>query len=826
MKTLRSLFYFCLWAGLTLTLFLVILFLRQPNIEELRDVRYQQPLQILTSEGKLIAQIGLIKRIPISFEDIPPRLRQALISAEDARFFEHRGLDYRGLARAALQMISFSDVQTGGSTITMQVARNYYLTRDRTIIRKLNEILLALKIERRLNKEEILSLYVNKIFLGFQSYGIAAAAQTYYDKDLSELSLAQYAMLAALPKAPSKVNPISNPQRAKERRNWVLSRMTVLGYISRGEYISASKESLTASPYDSSTAVEANYLAETVRLSLAESPQVYNLDKEELYTSGYKVYTTARKDMQEYANNAVRGGLLAYDMRHGWRGAENRFDSLLSSEDFTKNNPAYQDALKKIAKISSYDNSLEPVIVSEIHKNNITVITSKGEKIILGWEDLNWAAPYISDARKGKKPSSANEIVSIGDMVRIAPHEHKAGFRIAQVPLVEGAFIAMDPRDGRVKALVGGYHFKRTQFNRAVQARRQIGSAIKPFIYSHAFGAGWTGADIFKDAPLVSSAEGNFIWRPSNVGNTFLGYVPLRVGLYRSRNPISIRLLRTMGIEKTRSDMTRFGFKEKNLPNDLSLALGSGEATPLEMVRAYSVFANGGYLIKPHFIERIENAQQEIIYKTEFHKVSPQYETNVKDIFGTAANKESENEEWTVVLSPQTHYRIHSVLKDVVKRGTAVRASSLGREDLAGKTGTTQEFVDAWFAGYHPYLAAVSWVGFDKPSSLGPQEYGGVAALPIWIDFMQHALEEVPTVNFAKPDDLIEITITLDGEGNQLTEFIPKRTVMDFIKRAKQNTALVDYTYQFTGGKNEALANLFFNITQEIRKGEAIKELF
>lgn len=826
MKILRFLFYFGLWVGLTLTFFLAILFIRLPDVDELRDVRYQQPLQILTADGDLIARIGTIKRIPIAYEDIPPQLSQALISAEDARFFRHIGLDYRGLARAVLQMITHSDVQTGGSTITMQVARNYYLTRERTIIRKLNEILLALKIENRLSKEEILSLYVNKIFLGFQSYGMAAAAQTYYDKKLTELSLAQYAMLAALPKAPSGVNPVTNPIRAKNRRNWVLSRMTELGYISRKEYISTSKEPLTAAPYDSSTAIEANYLAETVRLALAENPLGYNLTKEDLYTAGYRVYTTIHKDMQQYANEAVRSGLLAYDLRHGWRGPESKFRLLVTPADFNERNPAYTDALKELAKISSYDNSLEPVIVREIQERNIIVITSRAENISLGWEDLKWAAPYISDAKIGKKPKTAWEIVSVGDVVRISPYGDKPGFRLAQAPKAEGAFIALNPRDGKVIALVGGYHFKRTQFNRAIQARRQIGSAIKPFIYSHALAVGWTGADIFKDAPLVSSAEGNFIWRPSNVGNTFLGYVPLRVGLYRSRNPVSIRLLRTIGISKTRSYMARFGLRKSSLPKDLSLALGSGEATPIEMVRAYSVFANGGYLITPHFIEHIEDANQRTIYVTEFQSASPLYE---HDICNECINESHQPEEAPAnppILSPQTHYQIHSILKDVVKRGTGIRASTLGRQDLAGKTGTTQEFVDAWFVGYHPYLAAVSWVGFDRPSSLGPREYGGVAALPIWISFMKHALEKVPHVDFAQPDGLMEINITLDTEGNQFTEFIPNDRVEDFIKRAQQNTAFVDYSYHFPGDANETIPGFSLNITQETQKQEAIKELF
>ena len=827
MKIFRFFFYFCLWVGLTLLFFVAVLFVRLPEIDELLDVSYRQPLHILTSEGDLIARIGTIKRNPISYEDIPQQLIHALLSAEDARFFQHIGVDYRGLARAVIQMLTRSETQTGGSTITMQVARNYYLTRERTILRKLNEILLALKIENILDKQDILALYVNKIFLGFQSYGMAAAAETYYSKPLHDLNLAQYAMLAALPKAPSRLNPISNPEQAKGRRNWILSRMVELGYISRQQYLGATKAPLTAAPYDYTTAVEANYLAETARLQLLAAPTSYNISKDELYTKGYRIYTTARKNLQQYANEAVRFGLLEYDRRHGWRGAARRFDSLTSREDFTAANPAYKEALQELVKTSGYDGSLEPAIVREVNEKNITVVTSNGEDIRLTWEGLKWTAPYISDTEVGKRPKAAAEIVSVGEMVRITPSGE--GFLIAQLPRAEGAFIALDPRDGKVLALVGGYHFQQSKFNRAIQAQRQIGSAIKPFIYTNALSLGWTGADILKDAPLVTSAQGNFIWRPANVGNSFLGYVPLRVGLYRSRNLVSIRLLRALGIDKTRDHIDRFGIQKKNLPKDLSLALGSGSASPLEMVQAYSVFANGGYRIEPYYIERIEDADNNLIYTAPLQSTQISYEcTYCADEF-VIKQQRVRASTGVEVLDAQTHYQIHSILKDVVKRGTAVRASVLGREDLAGKTGTTQEFIDAWFAGYHPYLAAVSWVGFDKPSSLGPREYGGVAALPIWVSFMKNALKDVPSVDFARPDGLIAINVTIDAD-NQFTEFIPERDMEGFLKRARKNTALVDYSYSAVESLNirgqQGVANFPLNITRDIEREEAVKELF
>ena len=794
--------------GLTLGLFVVVLFLRLPDVDELRDVRYQQPLRILTSEGELISQIGSIKRTPINFEDVPEPLISALLAAEDSRFFRHLGLDMRGLARAVLQLVTRSDTQTGASTITMQVARNYYLTRERTILRKLNEILMALKMERVLTKEEIFSLYINKIFLGFNSYGMAAAARTYYNRDLAELSIAQYAMLAALPKAPSALNPVSNPKRAKERRDWILSRMASLGYIARGQYLSAVEEPLTASPYDYTTAVEANYLAETARLTLLQDPPLYGIeDKEEIYTAGYSVYTTVRKDLQQYANAAVRAGLLAYDRRHGWRGREHQFEQLTVRRAFTPDNPAYVEALKELAKISSYDGSLEPAIVREVKERSIVVVLADQTEIVLDWDGLKWAAPYLSESARGAQPKTADEIVAIGDLVRITPRGKR--FALAQSPSAEGALIAVDPRNGRITAMVGGYHYQRTKFNRAIQARRQLGSAIKPFIYAHAFDTGYTGADIYRDAPLVGSSQNNLVWRPSNAGDQFLGYIPLRQGLYRSRNLVSVRLLGDLGIRPTRSFLTNFGLPKKHLANDLSLALGSAEVTPYEVVRAYSVFANGGYLITPYVIERVVSHDGTILYQAEPEQARPSYTNKVasdtkscricakKELVEVLSKSELEvlgcgkcqagRQARTAarVLNTTTHYQIHSVLKDVIKHGTARSALVLGRNDLAGKTGTTQEYVDAWFAGYHPHLVAVSWVGFDKPSSLGPNEYGGVASLPIWINFMRHALKDVPQRDFAKPKDLVQFSVddlASSKTGVNFEEYVPHAYLNRFFR--------------------------------------------
>lgn len=839
----RILFSGFLWGCLSVALFVSVLYLRLPDINELRNIRYQQPLRILTADGALISQIGQIKRDPIPYEDIPPHLINALLSAEDSRFFQHIGLDFRSLARAVLQLLTDSPNQTGASTITMQVARNYYLTRERTIMRKLNEILLAIKMERIINKEEILSLYVNTIFLGFKSHGMAAAARTYYNQDIGDLTLAQYTMLAALPKAPSGMNPISNPKRARQRRDWILGRMAELGYISRADYLNAVGQELTARPYDYSTEVEGLFLAEAARLEILRNPDKYNITADDLYTGGYLVYTSANKEMQKYANEAVRNGLLAYDKRHGWRGAEKKFTDLITPEDFTEENQLYIDALAELATISSYDKSLEPVIVKQVNEQSVEVVNSLGTSILIEWTGLEWAAPYISDQEVGSPPKQADELVSVGDMVRISPDFYETEdtppepiIRLSQIPRAEGAILAVNPNNGLILAMVGGYHFQLTKFNRAVQARRQIGSAIKPFLYAAALEKGYNGADLFNDAPFVSKSSGNLVWRPSNAGDTFFGNIPLREGLFRSRNLVSVRLMRKVGVSRTRAFMEKFALPAKHLPNDLSLALGSAELTLLETARAYSVFANGGYLVEPRLILRIEYADGQVLYEADnVEKLKPDYVPepciacndsslrhllsnneirecdNICTISESDSNKKELDEEesvipYTRVLSPELHYQIHSILKDVVARGTGRRALELGRKDLAGKTGTTQNFVDAWFSGYNPNLVAVSWVGFDKPSSLGPIEYGGVAALPIWIDFMQHALRGTSQKDFFRPPGLVEVNVTAPNDGGDriLNEYINKKHIQEYLDRIEKDSAYTDYKYRIldTGDLN------------------------
>ena len=859
MKIYKLFFYFALWGGLSIALFVSVLYLRLPNINELRNIKYQEPLRIFTVDGALISQIGNVKRTPVAYEETPTDLINALISAEDSRFFQHIGLDPRGLARAVFQLITRSSTQTGGSTITMQVARNYYLTRDRTIMRKLNEILLAIKMERALSKQDIMSLYVNTIFLGYKSFGMAAAAKTYYNLELSELSLAQYAMLAALPKAPSKLNPVSNPKRAQERRDWILMRMAKLGYISRGQYLSAVEEEISGKPYDYATEVEGLYVSETARLAILNDPDKYGVNSDEMLTAGYKVYTSVDKKLQQYANVAVRSGLLAYDKRHGWRGAERQFEGLVQTEDFFAENPVYVESLKELATISSYDNSLEPSIVKQVGEQSIIVVLSSGDEINISWDGLSWAAPYISEEEIGDQPELASDIVSVGDMVRLSDNEEGEGFRISQIPRAEGALLAVNPNNGMIAAMVGGYHFQLTKYNRAVQARRQIGSAIKPFLYAAALSLGYNGADIFNDAPLVSGASGNFVWRPTNAGSRFLGYIPLREGLYRSRNLISVRLLRELGVNRVRSFMTKFGLPEKHLPNDLSLSLGSAELTLLEVTRAYGVLANGGYLVEPNFIDRIESADGKILYESAAIQTPKQEELSeecvicqnkeLQEILSEeelavlgcgrcsrkVADKFSEGgydeDKITRVISPQEYYQINSILRDVVQRGTAIRAKDLGRLDLAGKTGTTQDFIDAWFVGYNPDLVAVSWVGFDSPSSLGPIEYGSIAALPIWKSFMKKALRSVPEKHFAVPEGLVatEISISSEGTTREFTEYINIEHINEYIERIKKSAVFVDYYYNFLDTENLDInpdISTESNITRNNEKRQEVQKLF
>ena len=714
-----------------------------PSIDNLRQIQLQVPMRVFSADDKLIAQYGEKRRDPVSYDEIPDDLIHAFLAAEDQNFFRHYGIDPAGLARAAVTLVLTGKKRQGGSTITMQVARNYYLTRKRTFTRKIREIFLALHIEQELSKKEILELYLNKIYLGHRSYGIKAAAQVYYGKSLDELTLAETAMIAGLPKAPSNYNPITNPERARQRRNYVLQRMAALGYISKTEAAQASGKPVTAVLHRAKVELEAPYLAEMVR------EQIVKQYGAEAYTSGINVYTTITSKLQVAANRGLRKALEDYDRRHGWRGPEKHFETL----------PENDDALDRLLAETRPVHKLLPAIVTDLEKQNATVYLGKGKTLKIDWKGLSWARPYKDDSHRGAKPKTTADILAIGDLVRVQESQDEDGnsyWRLAQIPAVGGALVSLNPENGAINALVGGYDFYSSKFNRAIQAKRQPGSGFKPIIYSAALEAGYTAASIINDAPVVMESNGDDdTWRPENYSGKFYGPTRLRWALTKSRNLVSIRLLRAMGISHAVEHARRFGFNPNKLPHSLSLALGSGEVTPLQMARAYAVLANGGYLIEPWFIQRIERNGEALV------EADPLVADCEQD---TLEERHQPTEPVPCRAAPRTlsaenRYIMYSMMQDVIDRGTAVRARVLKRSDLAGKTGTTNEQRDAWFTGYNQRIVTTVWTGFDDNSKLGKGEVGGRVALPAWIAFMKVALEDIPEDPPAMPSSLVTVRI-------------------------------------------------------------------
>lgn len=700
-----------------------------PDIEALNTVQLQVPLQIYTHDQKLIATFGEKRRVPIPYSDIPEALIYAVLATEDQRYFKHAGVDLQGLARAALQLISTGRKAQGGSTITMQVARSFYLTRNKTFARKIREILLAIKIEHKLTKEKILELYLNKVFLGNRAYGVEAAAQVYYGKHLSELTLDQYAMLAGLPKAPSMLNPLANPDAAKKRRDHVLSRMHDQNYIDDLTYYKAINTPLNASYHDIQNEVQAPYVAELVREQLEQK------FGDSIYTDGLRVYTTIDSKLQAAANVAVRDNLLAYDKRHGFRGPIDNF-GIPSIDNMEK----WQQALQRIPTISN----LEPAVVMEMTDRTITVLRVNGDLMIIPWPHLSWARKQLSADYLGPMPRRPEQIVQLGDVIRIAPTKD-GGYELSQLPKAEGSLVSLNPQNGAILSLAGGFDYKNSKFNRITSAQRQPGSSFKPFIYSAALEKGYTLATVIDDAPIViENPTDNSLWRPQNVNHRFYGPTRLRIALINSRNVVSIRLLDMMGIPYTIDYLKRFGFTNAQLPQGLSLALGTAAVTPLQMAQAYAIFANGGMKVVPYVIDTIRNNQDQVIYQAKPLSV--------------CVNRCTRNQAAAPrAITPQNAFLITSALHDVIERGTAKLAKNLGRNDLAGKTGTTQNQVDAWFAGYNPDIVAVGWMGFDVPQSL--HEYGGQAALPMWMQFIEVALKGKPEHQLDQPQDVVSIRI-------------------------------------------------------------------
>jgi penicillin-binding protein 1A len=718
-----------------------------PSIESLKDVQLQVPLRIYTSDHKLMAEFGEKRRAPVRIEDVSPKLIQAFLAAEDDRFYEHPGVDFQGLLRAGIELLRTGKKRQGGSTITMQVARNFFLTAEKTYVRKLNEILLAFRIEHSLSKQEILELYLNKIYLGHRAYGVEAAAQVYYGVDINQLSVAQMAMIAALPKAPSRVNPINHPEAAIARRNYVLGRMYSLGYIDADVYNKALAEPDEAILHTIQVDVKAPYLAEMVR---DEMVQRYG---EDAYTSGFEVVTTIESSLQNMANRALRDTLLDYTRRHGYRGPEGHVDLAVDGAtavpELLTNYPAWGE--------------VEAALVTAVEERSAEAMLRDGSTITLTWDGLSWARPYKNVNVMGKAPGSAADVLAVGDVIRVETDKDDK-WRLTQLPRVQGALVSLRPDDGAIVALAGGFDFGLSKFNRATQAMRQPGSSFKPIIYSAALEKGFTTASIINDAPVVFDDNAlELTWRPENYSGKFYGPTRLRKALYLSRNLVSIRVLQAIGASYAADYAERFGFDLSQLPHDLTLALGSASVTPLQMARAYAVFANGGYLVDPYFIRRIQDAQGQIVYTAQPRVACSDCAQHIED---TSKEAETGISFAAQVITPQNAWLMNSMLQDVIKHGTGRRAMALGRADLAGKTGTTNDQKDAWFCGYNPSLVTTTWVGFDKLDPLGRVETGAHAALPMWMQYMGEALAGTPVVKRDPPDGLV--TVRIDPETGLL----------------------------------------------------------
>jgi len=782
-----------------------------PSVAEMREIPLQIPLRIYSRDGRLMQQVGEQRRTPMAFDDIPDIVVQAFLAAEDDRFFDHPGFDYQGILRAALKLILTGSRAQGGSTITQQLARNYFLSRDRTFIRKAKELILAIQIEKSFTKQEILELYLNRIFLGQRAYGVAAAAQVYFGKPLNELSVAEAATIAGLPAAPSRLNPVANPDLAHDRRSYVLRRMRELRFIDEEAYIAALDTPMESFRHAPGVELEAPYVAE-----MARSDMLRRFGKA-AYTDGYQVVTTIDSKLQRAANRALRTALLQYDRRHGFRGAMARIDldALLAAAD----NPDLQ--LQE--KLNSYPRfeDLRAAIVLAVTKEEqgtAEFFLHNVGRLSLPWERVRWKR-HINDNVISGDPVSTDEMLDPGDIVYLL--NTAQGWQLAQLPEVQGAFVSLDPFDGATVAMVGGFNYSINKFNRAEQSSRQPGSSFKPFVYSAALENGFTAASIINDAPIVVNNSGQEeAWRPENHSNKFYGPTRLREGLVRSMNLVSLRLLRGVGIANALAHLQPFGFPRSATPRDLSLALGSGGASPMQMAQGYAVLANGGMRVNRYIIERILDAQGKVLYQAEPATVcrlcaprwfdgreqqllsnpqnpqakpttplpehlseqpedtaQPAWESEthaydsaeeMMDIAGTWRPDFNETPLFWEnrnpakrVIPEQNAYIIYDMMRDVIRRGTGRRARELGRSDIGGKTGTSNDRIDAWFSGFNAALVGVAWVGFDANTrSLGAGEEGGRTALPIWKDFMAVALNGTPKATLAQPEGLVTVKIS------------------------------------------------------------------
>ncbi|MDN5848356.1 MAG: penicillin-binding protein 1A [Nitrococcus sp.] len=739
-----------------------------PSVKTLEDVDFQVPLRIFTTDGVLIATYGAKKRLPLHYDEVPKELINAFVAAEDQRFFEHPGVDYQGILRAIWYLVRTGEKGPGGSTITMQVARNFFLTPERSFLRKAKEILLALQIDRELSKQEIFELYVNKIYLGHHAYGIGAAAEIYYGKSVADLTLAQLAMIAGLPKAPSALNPVTDPDSARVRRSYVLDRMREMGFIDAARYRQAMAAPITAKLHAAEYEIEAQYLAEMVRSFMAQ-----RYGEEATYTKGYRVYTTLQSKHQPVAVRALRVALYQYDERHGYRGP-------LEHVALGKGRvpPQWRAILGGYAQVADLHNAL----VLAVDESGAELVSEdRAAPWRLPWSGIRWAAPEPDDRgdEQATRPAVVAPVLERGDVIRVRMTE--AGPRLAEVPEVQGALVSIAPSDGRIVALVGGYDFELSKFNRAVQAQRQPGSSFKPFIYSAALYSGLTPATLINDAPVVF--EDNTLdgaWRPENYSGHFFGPTRLREGLVHSRNLVSIRVLQRIGITPTIEYLQRFGFAPHELPHSLSLALGTANVTLLDMASGYAVFANGGFGIQPYFIQRIVDRDGHTLFAADpavacadcIGQQSSPAPANAPaqmtlPIVGAGAGGAVQWHPAPRVIPAANAYLLTTMMQDVIRRGTGRRALALGRSDLAGKTGTTNDQRDAWFSGFSPNLVTTAWVGFDRPHPLGRFETGAKAALPMWTAYMGGVLEGIPEQPLLRPPGLV--TVRIDSRTGLVT---------------------------------------------------------
>lgn len=728
-----------------------------PDVETLRDVRLQTPMRVYTRNGELIGQFGEQKRSPLAFQEIPDQFIKSLLAAEDDNFFNHRGIDVMGLARAVSELVLTGEKGSGGSTLTMQVARNYFLTLDRTFIRKFNEILLAVEIERRLSKQEIFELYFNRVFLGHRAYGFQAASQVYYGRNIDELTLAQHAMLAGIPKAPSRNNPISGPVAGKERRDWILGRMLELGYIDRTTYDGARTQPVTARHHGAQLSFAAYYAAEMTRQEMLDR---YGTAA---YTNGYHVYTTIDGELQRTARDAVINGLVTYDKRHGYRGPERH---IKGSDDDVQNREQWLQVLAQTAVIAG----LQPAIVIALADEGANLLLSDGSEILLPFDNgPAQARPYRTENSVGSAPANMGDVLAPGDLIRLSYDDEGAPF-LAQVPAAQAALVSLDPDDGAIVSIVGGMGFELSKFNRATQAQRQPGSNFKPFLYAAAMEHGFTAASIINDAPVVledSSLED--IWRPENDSGKFYGPTRLRFALTKSRNLVSIRLLQQLGVAKLIRYSEQLGFDTSNFTRDLSLALGTHTMSPLQVATGYAILANGGYRVDPYLIERIEDLNGEVLFEARPASVcrdcdeddasGPLEELSMEEILAAEPIAEDAPPPAERVMDERVNFILNSIMRDVITRGTGRRALVLERRDIGGKTGTTNGPMDAWFSGYNRDVVTTTWVGFDNYTPLGRREFGGTAALPIWIEYMRAALDGLDDSLPTPPSGVVNVRI-------------------------------------------------------------------